>query len=234
MSSPIPNVPTLSQRLEAILALLQPSDTLVDVGTDHALVPLAAVSRGLAGRAIAIDRQPAPLEAAEANRRAAGLEGQVELRLGDGLAPLTEGEGDALVLAGIGGQLAVRILEAQPARLASFRQVVVQPNQQPEAIRAWARRAGWHLAAERLVHEAGRYFHALSFRPGEGPDPAYAHPDFGPDELVVLGPKLLAARDPIARRYWEAQRDRLARLVRQPDDPAASRLALIERALEAL
>ena len=223
--------PALSRRLDAILAMLRPSAVLVDVCTDHALVPLAAVARGLARRAIAIDLNAAPLAVAEANRLAAGLDAAVELRQGDGLAPLADGEGDALVLAGIGAQLAVRLLEAHPAKLAAMTQLLVQPNQQPERVRSWALRSGWHLSDEQVVSEEGRHFHVLAFHPAEGPDPAYALGGFTPEELTVLGPRLLQRRDPDTRTFLQARRDRLAALLkRHPTPELTAEHALWQRA----
>jgi tRNA (adenine22-N1)-methyltransferase len=165
-----------------------------------------------------------------ANRQAAGLEARVDLRHGDGLAPLHD-EGDALTIAGLGGRLVTRILQAHPAKLARFGQLVLQPNQQAEHVRAWARQAGWHLTDEALVEEGDHFFPVLAFRPGTGPDPAYALPGFTPDELDRLGPRLLATNDPIARRLWRAQRDRLAPLVGQPGTDADAWHRLYERAL---
>lgn len=200
---------------------------LVDVGTDHGLLPLAAVSRGLAGRAIAIDQAAAPLEAAAENRRRAGLEAKLDLRLGSGLGPLGEESADALTLAGVGGRLAARILREGAPKLTSFQQLILQPNQEPAHVRRWAREAGWHLEAETMVEEAGRYFPVLAFRPGTGEDSAYAVPGFTVSELELLGPRLLATAHPVAARFAQSQHDRLARL----HSPAA---ALWERATEAM
>lgn len=224
----VDRVPALSQRFEAILSLVRPCRTLVDIGTDHGLIPLAAIARHLATTAIAIDRQPAPLQVAEANRRAAALEDKLDLRLGDGLAPLRPGEGDTLTIAGMGARLIVTILRAHPDTLTGFSRLILQPNQQPEQVRAWAREAGWHLADEALVEEAGRFFPVLAFIPGTGPDPAYALPGFSADELLVLGPRLLEKGDAVARRFWQAQRDRLTRL---PGDGPRALAALYARAL---
>lgn len=199
--------PTLSRRLEAILAMLRPGGTVVDVCADHALVALAAVARGLADRAIAIDRAEAPLAVAAANREAAGLTERVALRLGDGLSPLAVGEGDTLVLAGVGARLAVDILEAAPEKLSGFARAIVQPNQEPERVRAWALGAGWHLEDEVVVAEDGRFFPVLAFRQAAGPDPAYARPGFAPEALCLLGPHLLGRTDAATRAYLEERRD---------------------------
>ncbi|MFN3429190.1 MAG: tRNA (adenine(22)-N(1))-methyltransferase, partial [Candidatus Sericytochromatia bacterium] len=219
--------PTLSRRLETILAMLRPGGTVVDVCADHGLVALAAVARGLADEAIAIDRAEAPLAVAAANREAAGLRAQVALRLGDGLAPLAEGEGGTLVLAGVGARLAVEILEAEPAKLSRFERAIVQPNQEPERVRAWALGAGWHLENEAVVAEDGRFFVVLAFRRAEGPDPAYARPGFTPEALCQIGPLLMSRTDDAARAYlderraWTAERAR-----RQPSAAARLRRAV--------
>lgn len=211
--------------------MLRPCGVLADICSDHALLALAAVARGLAERAIAIDLNAAPLAAAAANVRASGLGEAVTLRRGDGLQPLAPGEAEAVVLAGIGAQLAVRLLDAAPDRLTAAQQVLVQPNQQPERVRAWATRSAWHLTDEAVVAEDGRYFHVLAFHPGEGPDPAYAHAGFTPEELMQLGPGLLRRHDADTRAFLRARADRLATLLgRHPTPALAAEHALWARA----
>lgn len=217
--------PPLSRRLEAILAMLRPGGRVVDVCADHALVALAAVARGLADRAIAIDRAEAPLAVAATNREAAGLQDHVALRLGDGLAPLAEGEGGTLVLAGVGARLAVEILEAEPAKLAGFERAIVQPNQEPERVRAWALGAGWHLEDEAVVAEDGRFFPVLAFRRAEGPDPAYSLPGFTPEALRVVGPHLVRRTDDATRAYFDERRAWTAGLVRRHPSAAHEQAA---------
>ncbi|MNS28137.1 tRNA (adenine(22)-N(1))-methyltransferase [compost metagenome] len=212
--------PTLSKRLEAILAMLRPGGTVVDVCADHALVALAAVARGVADRAIAIDRAEAPLALAAANREAGGLTDRVALRLGNGLAPLAEGEGGTLVLAGVGARLAVEILEAEPEKLAGFSRAIVQPNQEPERVRAWALGAGWHLEDEAIVAEDGRFFPVLAFRQSAGPDPAYAQPGFTPEALCLVGPHLLGRSDAATRAYIEERRGWTTERARRHPSPA--------------
>lgn len=200
--------------------MLRPCGVLADVCSDHALLALAAVARGLAGRAIAVDLNAAPLAAAATNVDASGLGEAVALRRGDGLQPLGPGEAEVVVLAGIGAQLAVRLLEAAPDRLSAVRQVIVQPNQQPERVRAWAARSGWHLTDETVVAEDGRYFHVLAFHPGAGPDPAYARRGFTPEELIQLGPGLLDRDETDTRAFKRARVDRLAALLQRHPTPA--------------
>ena len=72
----------LSKRLECILSLV-PEDvhTAADIGTDHGLVPLALIRRGLCKRVIATDLREGPLKAARELFAREDLQESVELRL---------------------------------------------------------------------------------------------------------------------------------------------------------
>jgi tRNA (adenine22-N1)-methyltransferase len=203
----------LSGRLEAILQLVQPCALLADVCSDHGLVPIAAVQRELAARAIAADLREAPLRLARQNIAAFGVADRVSLVQGDGLAPLAGRGVDAVVMAGVSARLMMRLCEAAPAVLAGVRQLVVQPNSDAPALRAWARVHGWHLRDERMVDVGGRFFVVCALEPGVGEDPAYALPGWPPTALTSIGPWLIARRDPVARRWCAAQHARLAGLV---------------------
>lgn len=193
--------PSLGCRLEAVLACIPPCALLADVGTDHGLLPLAALVSGKAERAIGIDRNRGPLERAAANRQAASLMDRLELKCGDGLAPLGAEQPEVVTICGLGGRQIERILRRGGERLAGVRRLVLQPNQNPEVLRAWAREAGWHLVAEKVLAVVDEHFPILVFEPGAGPDPAYGVPDFSDTELLLIGPRLLAEATPEARAY---------------------------------
>ena len=132
-------MPRLSARLEAVVQLLQPCRTLADVGTDHGLVPVAAVLRGIAAHAIAADLREAPLRSARRNIERARVGERVAIVQGDGLLALQGRAVDAVTIAGVSGQLMVRLVEAASQVLASVAQLVVQPNSDAPVVRAWAR-----------------------------------------------------------------------------------------------
>ena len=59
---------------------------------------------------------------------------------------------DALVIAGVGGDLAARLL-AESAGCAGANRVIVQPNRHSREVRAWALGAGFRLVNERVVED---------------------------------------------------------------------------------
>jgi tRNA (adenine22-N1)-methyltransferase len=203
----------LSARLEAIVQSLRPCRLLADIGTDHGLVPIAAVERDVARRAIASDLREAPLRVARRNVESARLADRVSLMQGDGLGGLGGLGVDAIVLAGMSGERIVQLCSAAPEVLRSAEQLVLQPNSGVHVVRAWARGAGWHLRDERMVATGAQFFTVCAFVPGEGPDPAYALRGWAEEALDRLGPVLLARRDAVARRWCATQHERVRALI---------------------
>jgi tRNA (adenine22-N1)-methyltransferase len=220
----------VSARLNAILSLLQPCLLLADVGTDHALVPVTAVQRGLAARALAADLRALPLAGARQNIERAGLAAQVTVLQGNGLVPLRGHAVDAVVIAGMSGATMVRMLAAEPSMPSSLAQLVLQPNQDVELVRAWAFEQGFHLRDEAMIEERGQFFPICAFVRGQGADPAYGAAGLTPSELFHIGPWLLARRDPTTLRFCEQQRARLCPLVAQGVAALAAELQMWQRA----
>ncbi|MEY4551503.1 MAG: hypothetical protein RL685_7698 [Pseudomonadota bacterium] len=208
MTAPVAAV--LSRRLEAVLGMLRPCALLADIGTDHALLPVAAVSRGVAKRAIAADLREAPLSGARALIERMGVSTRIDAVRGDGLSALQHRGVDAVVIAGMSGNSMLRILEAAPEVLASVSQLILQPNQNVHELRAWALHDGWHLRDEQMIEEGGQFFVLCAFARGVGEDPAYALAGWSKEALCSVGPQLLARKDGVALRWFERQRARVA------------------------
>lgn len=222
----------LSQRLEAVLGLLKPCELLADVGTDHGLLPIAAVSRGLAQQALAVDLREEPLRGARRNLERAALQARVSTLQGDGVVALADRGVDAIVMAGLSGRSIERLCRAAPHVLTRVRQLVLQPNQGVDTLRAWAFDAGWHLRDEAMVEERGRTFVVCAFVRGAGSDPAYALAGWSVATLCKLGPLLLTRKDALARRFYENQRQRISEFVKAGAVGAEAELADWQAACE--
>ena len=213
----------LSPRLEAVLVAAGRCDVLADVCADHALVALAAVARGAAGRAIAVELRRTPLVLASRNLALARLAGRVLLVRGAGLSPVRRA--DVLVIAGVGGDLAAQLLIAGGACAGAAR-VVVQPNRHAREVRAWARGAGFHLVAELAVAEREQLHLVLAFERRGGPDPAYgARAD---EAELQLGPLLLASMAQDDREFLRRELVRMRALAGRVPELEAVRAVLEE------
>ncbi len=155
------------RRLAAIADLTAPCDTAADIGCDHAYLSILLVQENRAKRAVACDLRPGPLAAAKKNVERAGLSAQIDLRLADGLAELSPGEADAIVIAGMGGPLMQRILSEGEAAAKAARQLVLSPQSDAAAFRRFLWENGYVFLAEDMVCEDGRFYPLMRVRPAE-------------------------------------------------------------------
>lgn len=223
--------PRLSPRLAAVGSLVSAGCRLADVGSDHALLPIRLLIDRRVRWAVATERSPARLESAcrAAERFAVRA---LDLRAGDGLDPLTRGDGiGVLVLAGIGGRSTRRILD--PDRLAALgiRRLVLQPQTCVAEVREHLDRFGWVPVDETVVADRGRFYSVLAAET-DGPRSAWEHPTLRREDVWAAGPVLLRTAPSEAVAAWRSEHARLAGAGRGPDDPEVGRAARILSALE--
>ena len=158
----------LSKRLSAVAEFVTPGGCLVDVGTDHGYVPIALLEQQKISSAIAMDVNRGPLERAREHIAQYQMGDYIETRLSDGLHALRAGEGDSLLIAGMGGGLTVRILSEGEPLLSGFRELILEPQSDIDRVRAWLLEHGFFLAQENFVEEDGKYYPILRAVPGGG------------------------------------------------------------------
>ncbi len=152
---------TLSPRLQAAADLIRPCQTVYDIGTDHAFLPVWLVENEICRNAVASDLRSGPLERARANIARHGLPDRIRAELGDGLDALSPGPNDAVVLAGLGGLEIRRILtQAHPVSC----QLIVQPMKTLPELRQWLAAQGYAFCKETLAREKERFYPVMKLR----------------------------------------------------------------------
>ena len=146
--------PRLTRRLRAALELVPEEATAVaDVGAGHgALSAHLAATRSV----IATEAQPGPYAELCRNLRAWSATDRVDAREGSGLAPLSEGEVDAVVVAGVSARTAQCICDAAAEK--RVRWLVLQCVQHPEQVEPWLARRGWPVRQRIDVLQRGRTY----------------------------------------------------------------------------
>ncbi len=210
----------LEPRLLAVANFIQ-GETHADIGSDHALLPKYLLEHRHIQKAIVVEKNQQPF-----NNAKAALQGlNADVRLGDGLHPLTLNEATSLSVTGMGAGTIVQILQAQPERLP--KKLTLQPNDNAIAIRIWAKEAGFYLKGEVMVQGFWRYS-VLHFERSQGADPSY---DNLPLEIALTyGPHLLREKHPLLIKELEYQRPYLQSLGKH----AAKQLETLEQALDYL
>ena len=157
----------LTPRLAMVAAMVPEEAKLADIGTDHAYLPAALVEAGRISDAIAADLRSGPLDRARQTVLEQGLEGQIELRLCDGLSGIGPQEVDTVVIAGMGGETIAAILEAAPWTREQNTRLILQPMSSMDDLRRWLAANGYAIEREDLAREGETLYTAWSVRAGE-------------------------------------------------------------------
>ena len=145
-------------RLTAVADRLRPGRRLADIGSDHAYLPIFAVSRGSCPSAIATDVRPGPAACARRHIARAGLSDKIEVRLGDGLSVVGRAEAEDWVIAGMGGEQIAAILERSPFAFDTEQMWVFQPMSRPEALRQFLLTHGFSLGEDAVIPSGNRLY----------------------------------------------------------------------------
>ncbi len=157
----------LEGRLKLIADLVPSCVTLADVGTDHGYIPVYCVQQGICQRAIAMDVNPQPLERADANIKKYNLTNSITTRLSDGVEQLAPGEADAVVIAGMGGQLIMNILQAGDDIITEDTYLILQPMLGAKELREFLYGKGYDICSEYVSREDNKFYNIITARRGQ-------------------------------------------------------------------
>lgn len=143
----------LSDRLQLIADEIHCGETMADIGTDHGFLPLYLLETKKCPKVIMADISSGSLAKAEENCKTANPEGDYELRLGDGIDILEDGEVDVVAIAGMGGNLIADILEWNLVKSRSIKRYILQPRRHVGKLRHWLYCNGFEIVKESLVEE---------------------------------------------------------------------------------
>lgn len=152
----------LGPRLALCAKLTRPGVPVADIGTDHGYLPIWLLKTGRSPRALAADINPGPLRSARSNAKKYGVGEGLRFLRSDGLRGLTPGDADDIVIAGMGGQLILRIVEETPWLRAPVKRLVLQPMSSAPQLRQGLYDLGFDILEERACLDGGKVYSAFS------------------------------------------------------------------------
>ncbi len=194
----------LNERLRQIAAFVPQGARIADIGTDHAYLPVFLVQQNVVSWAIAGDVHEGPYKAASLTVRQAGLSDKISVRLGDGLTVIGEDEIDAVVIAGMGGQTMIEILQKGELWIKRLTTLVLQPMGAAGALRLWLVKHGWQLIDEALVIDDDRLYEVICAKrsiSGQGTLSVETEITEAEKILYEVGPILLRKQDPLLSQH---------------------------------
>ena len=215
----------LQPRLHLLARLVPEGCRLTDVGTDHGYLPVALLQQGRIAAAIASDIGAEPLEHARRTAMQYGVDG-MDFRLCAGLSGVAPEETDVIVIAGMGGETIISILQDAPWTADGRHRLLLQPMTKAAALRRWLADNGYTFTDEHLVEDKGRIYPILCVKGGV----------FRPLTEAEALCGVLLADDPLYAAYLTEHITKLRRSaegLRRSSDPGGGRLAAQAESLAA-
>ena len=198
----------LSRRLETIASFVPEGSAVADIGTDHGYIPIHLVQEGKAKHAIAMDVRKGPLLRAQAHIHEAGLEAHVEVRLSDGLLKLEQNEADCVVIAGMGGELIIHILEEGRGLWEGIPHWVLSPHSELDKVRRFLEEQEFFIERETMIKEEGKFYTVMGInrtnKAGEKDNREISY---------RYGRSLLESKDPVLKEYLKKEEEQLEQIM---------------------
>lgn len=156
------------------------------------------------------------------------MEDQIETRLSDGLKELKAGEADTVIIAGMGGELMLRILRDGAHMQDSVKHYVLSPQSELSAFRHGLEELGLSIAEEQMLMDEGKYYVILNVTPGT------MH--YEREYEYRYGADLIRKQNPVLKEFLERElaqgEELLAHLSRMETEGAQKRAESLRQELE--
>ncbi len=226
----------LSERMKAVCTMVSPGGRVIDVGTDHAYIPIYLVDKGIKEYALACDINKGPLSIAKDHIANEGLSEKIGLSLSDGLKSVDVSPGDSIVIAGMGGLLIRDIISSSSDKARRSGELILQPQSEYRQLRGFLSESGFIIEDEYALEEEGKFYFLIKavYKPD-----AYILSDVEKE----FGPVLLRKRDETLKTYLikqlDVNKEIISKLNKQKEkssivkraEEVRQRISLIEKAL---
>lgn len=195
----------LSKRLQAVANMVTPGLRAADVGCDHAYVPIYLVQNNISPACIAMDINQGPVNKARKNVIKYGLQDKIEVRKSDGLKELSPDEADALIIAGMGGELMLSILSERQDIVAAVSELILQPQAAIYLVREAMEGYGFVITRENMLTEDGKFYVCMKAEAKASVKDSHAY-ELTAREHKYFGRLLLEQRHPVLHSFLNKER----------------------------
>lgn len=154
----------MNLRLEAILSLID-DDFVLDIGTDHGILPLRLIEEKRARKVLATDISEKSLS--KLRNKLDGNNDKIELKVSDGLTKIVSPFPDICVIAGMGGRLIIDILSKDLDKTKSINRYIFQSNTSVKELRTFLLSNSFKIIRELAVMDEGIYYNIIMVENGE-------------------------------------------------------------------
>ncbi len=150
----------LKKRLITIASLVKQDAKVLDVGTDHAYLPIYLYQNKISKQIIATDVSSKALEGAKRNLEKENIR-DIKLICTDGLNGIDD-QYDTLIISGMGTNTIIKILDVKELP----NNIILSSNNELYELRKYMNKRGYKIASEIVVQENNQYYDIISYEKG--------------------------------------------------------------------
>lgn len=214
----------LSKRLETVAGMVTPGNVTADIGTDHGYVPIYLIKNGICPKAYAMDINEGPIKSAIQNIRVEGLSEQIEVIQSDGMEKLEPEMADTVIIAGMGGELMVNILENSKVNH-TVKEFILSPHRRGDLVRKYITHIDWHITDEKMLVDAGKFYTVMKAEKGRDEIP-YNETEY------IYGRILLDEKNPVLKEYLEKENNKFQKILETMKKSGNSETEQVEHLLK--
>lgn len=154
----------ISKRLKAISNFISDNSNIIDVGCDHALLDIYLFNNKKNVKLIASDIKEGPLEQAKKNIEKYGCN-DIKVKLGNGISTI-EDYIDTIVIAGMGGDTIIDILNSGKDKLENVKTIVISPQSEWGKTRKFICDLDFIIEDEIIVEDSNKFYLIIKFVKG--------------------------------------------------------------------
>ncbi|MGM9970294.1 MAG: tRNA (adenine(22)-N(1))-methyltransferase [Anaeroplasma sp.] len=151
-------------RLDLLASLCKDSNTICDIGCDHAYTVIKALKYYGVKKAIAADISQGPLNQARININSNNLVDKVDIIQSDGFKNINL-PFDTAIISGMGGMLINKILEEGYNSILN-KKLIISPNSDSYEVRKYLCSNGFYINEEYAIIDQNKYYEIIVFIPG--------------------------------------------------------------------
>ena len=153
------------KRIDLIASLASGSNTICDIGCDHAYTVIKAIKDYGVSYAIASDINDGPLEIAKKNIAEKNMENKVKIIKSDGFKNI-DLDFDTAIISGMGGNLIIDILSNSLDKIKN-KKLIISANSDFYLVRKYLNNNGFIITDEHSIVDDNKYYEVAVFIPGD-------------------------------------------------------------------
>ena len=166
------------KRLLDIINLIEPGKSVIDIGTDHGLVPLYLAKNGISEDILATDISAPSLKKLE-DELDDKLREVIETRITDGFDGIEAKKNQIAIIAGMGGNTIIDIIDRNIDFAKGLDYMLLASNVATEALRKYLIANGFTIERDFISFENKKYYDILKVMQGSGQELSLADIYYG-------------------------------------------------------